>query len=171
MTSHSSSFREKSAGLSHSKQSLRLWLRLFSCSTVVEKTVRARLEAEFATTLPRFDALAALERHAGGLTMSDLSHAMMVSNGNVTGVIARLLEEGLVTRTAHAEDRRVLRVKLSTKGKAQFARMAVAHERWIDALFGDLSGSETRKLMEMLDRARRSVEKHRPQAELLSSSG
>jgi DNA-binding MarR family transcriptional regulator len=171
VNSPSSSFREKSAGVSHSKQSLRLWLRLFSCSTVVEKIVRARLEVEFGTTLPRFDAMAALERHAGGLTMSELSRAMMVSNGNATGVVARLLGEGLVTRTAHTGDRRVSRVQLSAKGRTQFAHMAAAHERWIDALFGDLADSETGRLMEMLDRVRGSVERHRPQADLPISSG
>src|SRR5579883_1727733 len=83
----------------HSKQSLRLWLKLLGCTLIVEKRLRARLDEDFATTLPRFDVLAALERHPHGLRMSALSEFLLVSNGNVTGVVSRLIEEGLVTRT------------------------------------------------------------------------
>ena len=92
-------FSDRLGGAPHSKQSLRLWLKLLSCSMIVEKRLRARLDEDFKTTLPRFDVLAALERHAGGLKMSALSESLMVSNGNVTGVVTRLIEDGLVTRT------------------------------------------------------------------------
>jgi DNA-binding MarR family transcriptional regulator len=156
-----SPFHEKVAGVSHSKQSLRLWLRLFSCATVVEKTVRARLEAEFDTTLPRFDALAALERQPDGLTMTELSDAMMVSNGNATGVVARLIEDGLVQRVPQADDRRVQTVRLTPKGRSQFLKMAAAHEGWIDALFADVTDAQARQLTTMLGQLRESVERHR----------
>ncbi len=156
-----SSFPEKAAGVSHSKQSLRLWLRLFSCATVVEKTVRARLEAEFDTTLPRFDALAALERRPEGLTMSELSGAMMVSNGNAPGIVARLIEDGLVSKTPHDGDRRISTVRLTPKGRAQFLRMAAAHEGWIDELFSGVPDAQARHLTTMLGLLRESVERHR----------
>jgi DNA-binding MarR family transcriptional regulator len=154
-------FTEKAAGASHSKQSLRVWLRLFSCATVVEKTVRARLEAEFDTTLPRFDALAALERHSDGLTMTALSDAMMVSSGNVTGVIARLIDDGWVTRETHESDRRVSTVRLTAKGRQRFLAMAAAHERWIDELFADVGDTQAKQLMATLADVRRSIERHR----------
>ena len=92
-------FSDRLGGAPHSKQSLRLWLKLLSCAMVVEKRLRARLDEDFDTTLPRFDVLAALERHAEGLKMSALSESLMVSNGNVTGVVTRLIEDGFVTRT------------------------------------------------------------------------
>jgi DNA-binding MarR family transcriptional regulator len=154
-------FPEKTAGAGHSKQSLRLWLRLFSCSTVVEKTVRARLEAEFDATLPRFDALAALERHPEGMTMSRLSAAMMVTNGNATGVVARLLEDGLVERKANADDRRSATVRLTAKGRAFFLKMAKAHERWIDELMADVPDATKEELLRLLARVRDSVERNR----------
>src|SRR5271156_7128708 len=91
-TADRSMFAEPLAGAPHSKQSLRLWLKLLVCTLIVEKRLRARLDEDFATTLPRFDVLAALERHPSGLRMSALSEFLMVSNGNVTGVVSRLLQ-------------------------------------------------------------------------------
>ena len=93
-TGPATTYRDKLGGAPHSKRSLRLWLKLLSCTMIVEKRIRARLDSEFATTLPRFDVLAALERHPEGLTMGQLSRFMMVSNGNVTAVVNRLLEDG-----------------------------------------------------------------------------
>ena len=111
-----SMFSDRLGGAPHSKQSLRLWLKLLGCTMIVEKRLRARLDAEFATTLPRFDVLAALERHSQGLKMSALSEFLMVSNGNVTGVVSRLIEDGLVTRTVDREDRRSATVRLTPQG-------------------------------------------------------
>jgi DNA-binding MarR family transcriptional regulator len=153
-------FSEKQAGSAHRRQSLRLWLRLFSCSTVIEKRIRNRLESEFGTTLPRFDALAALERHPDGMTMGELSDAMMVSNGNVTGVVARLAEDGYVVRTPDPVDRRVSTVKLSTRGSNAFAKMAAEHAEWIDEMFTDLSESDVKELMRLLKKLRLSIETH-----------
>ncbi|RMD90827.1 MAG: MarR family transcriptional regulator [Alphaproteobacteria bacterium] len=149
--------REKLGGAPHSKQSLRLWLRLLSCATVIEKRLRTRLAREFHTTLPRFDVLAALERHPDGLTMGELSHALMVSNGNVTGVANRLLADGLIEREVDARDRRTFRVRLSRKGREEFATMAKVHEGWVDDMFADLTNEEIETLMEQLIRVRRSV--------------
>ena len=95
-------YSDKLGGAPHSKRSLRLWLRLLSCSTVVEKRIRALLEEEFDSTLPRFELLAALERHPEGLRMTELSSSMMVSNGNVTGVVSRLIRDRLVSRGQRA---------------------------------------------------------------------
>ncbi|MDY6946330.1 MAG: MarR family transcriptional regulator, partial [Pseudomonadota bacterium] len=53
-------FVEKLGGAPHSKTSLRLWLRLLSCSMIIERRIRTQLEVEFETTLPRFDVMAAL---------------------------------------------------------------------------------------------------------------
>jgi DNA-binding MarR family transcriptional regulator len=144
----------------HSKQSLRLWLKLLGCTLIVEKRLRARLDADFATTLPRFDVLAALERHPEGLKMSGLSEFLMVSNGNVTGVVARLIEEGLVTRTVDRDDRRAATVRLTRKGRESFLKMAAANERWMDAMFADLPDHEIEELIQLLSRVRRSIDAH-----------
>ncbi len=153
-------FSDRLGGAPHSKQSLRLWLKLLSCAMVVEKRLRARLDEDFNTTLPRFDVLAALERHAQGLKMSALSESLMVSNGNVTGVVTRLIEDGLVTRTVDEEDRRSATVRLTRKGRDAFLKMAAAHEQWMDAMFADLSDNQSDDLMRLLVHLRRSIEAH-----------
>ena len=72
---------------------LRLWLRLLTLSTLIESEVRRRLRKEFATTLPRFDLMAQLERAHDGMSLNELSKRMMVTNGNVTGLVERLVSE------------------------------------------------------------------------------
>ncbi len=155
-------FSDRLGGAPHSKQSLRLWLKLLSCSMIVEKRLRARLDEDFKTTLPRFDVLAALERHAGGLKMSALSESLMVSNGNVTGVVTRLIDDGLVTRTVDLRDRRAATVRLTRKGRDAFLKMAAAHEQWMDGMFADLSDNQIGDLMRLLTHLRRSIEAHPP---------
>lgn len=151
-------FPDKLGGAPHSKLSLRVWLRLLSCSTVVEKRVRARLEEEFGTTLPRFDVLAAIARHPDGPTMSQLSRSMMVSNGNVTAVVNRLMEDGWIVRAVEGRDRRVATVRFTRKGRTAFAKMAEAHEKWIDEMFAEIPDAELESLMETLATVRRSIE-------------
>jgi DNA-binding MarR family transcriptional regulator len=94
------------------------------------------------------------------MTMSELSGVMMVSNGNATGVIARLVEDGLVIRTHDPHDRRVSAVRLSVKGRGAFERMAAAHARWIDEMFAEMGDADVGELLRLLKRLRLSVEKH-----------
>ncbi|CAA9234573.1 MAG: Transcriptional regulator, MarR family [uncultured Craurococcus sp.] len=139
------------------KDELRLWLRLLTCTNLIEAEIRRRLRAEFDTTLPRFDLLAQLERHPGGLTLGEISRRMMVSNGNVTGLAARLEEEGLVERRVSATDRRAQSLRLTAKGRREFARQSSAHEGWVAELLGGLSLPEREALQRLLGRAKASV--------------
>jgi len=141
------------------KQRLRLWLRLLSCSTAIEKKARAMLIARFDTTLPRFDVMAALDREPDGLTMSGLSGHLLVSNGNVTAIVARLAEDGLVARAQDKEDRRVLRVRLTAKGRREFRTAAEAHEAWIEQLLGGLDDHEINPMLGQLARIKTSIER------------
>ena len=102
---------------------LRVWLRLLTCCNLIERGVRRNLRDTFDTTLPRFDLLAQLDRAPEGLTMGALSRRLMVSNGNVTGLINRLVEEGLVARRAAKGDRRTQLVKLTAAGGQAFDGM------------------------------------------------
>lgn len=115
-----------------SKERLRLWLRMLKTSRMIETRLRDNLRSEFSTTLPRFDVMAALSRFPGGLKMSQLSGVLRVSNGNVTGVVDRLADDGFVVRVAVAGDRRASLVQLTPKGHQEFATQAAAHETWID---------------------------------------
>jgi len=132
------------------KSKLRLWLRLLRASRAIEGELRERLRVAFATTLPKFDVMAALYRQPGGMTMTELSRFLMVSNGNVTGLIDRLVGEGMVVRRADAADRRATFVRLTRKGAQRFQALAKAHEGWVDEILGDLSSSETETLVELL---------------------
>src|SRR5215467_9715509 len=123
-------------------QALRLWLRMLSCTVRIENKIRLRLRRDFNTTLPRFDLMAQLERSAGGLRMSELSRRLMVSGGNVTGIVDQLEREGLVARTPCPGDRRALTVKLTETGLKRFREMAARHELWIIELLSGLSKDE-----------------------------
>lgn len=132
--------------------SLRLWLRLLTCTLMIEKRIRSQLREQFATTLPRFDLMAQLERHPDGLRMGELSQRLMVTGGNVTGLVDQLVAEGLVTRAATSRDRRALVVKLTARGKETFEAMAGEHERWIVEMLGGLPAAERERLHELLGR-------------------
>jgi DNA-binding MarR family transcriptional regulator len=141
----------------HHREELRLWLRLLTCTTLIEGEIRKRLRDRFEVTLPRFDLMAQLDRVPGGMTLSDLSKRMMVSNGNVTGLVDRLVALGLVARRASARDRRSQFVSLTAAGRADFRAMAAAHERWIDELLGGLGPTDVADLMGLLAKTKASV--------------
>ena len=136
---------------------LRLWLRLFTCSQLVERAIRVRLRRTFNTTLPRFDLLAQLERNPGGLKMGELSKRLMVTGGNITGLTDQLVREGLVRRHPISGDRRAFAVQLTAKGKRAFDAMASAHEQWVIELLAGLTVAERRSLYALLGRAKAAV--------------
>jgi DNA-binding MarR family transcriptional regulator len=131
-------------------QALKLWLRLLACTTRVEAVIRNRLRSEFGTTLPRFDLLAQLEREAEGLSMGELSARLMVTGGNVTGIVDQLEAEGLVVRKEHPSDRRAFRVQLTAAGRRLFRRMAAVHEAWIVELFEGWSPAQKTQVQALL---------------------
>ena len=138
-------------------QSLRLWLRLLTCTQLIEGEVRTRLRRDFAITLPRFDLMAQLERHPAGLRMGELSRRMMVTSGNVTGITDQLVDEGLVRRVESPDDRRAYLVRLTPAGKRAFDRMAAAHEEWVVELLGGLSRREHDELLRLLAKLKSSA--------------
>jgi DNA-binding MarR family transcriptional regulator len=141
-----------------SKDRLRLWLKVLKATKAVESEVRENLRRDFATTLPRFDVMAALMQHDKGLKMSELSGVLKVSNGNVTGIVERLVEDGHVLREKVEGDRRANLVRLTPAGKAEFARQADAHEGWINAAFDGLTADEAQRITERLDAVARRLE-------------
>ena len=134
----------------NSKDRLRLWIRLLRSSRAIENELRERLRRQFDVTLPRFDVLSALHRRQDGMLMSELSRYLMVSNGNVTGIIDRLEADGHVVRSRRDGDRRTSIVRLTDKGRAQFEAMAAVHETWVDELLSDLVPDDVEKLSSVL---------------------
>jgi DNA-binding MarR family transcriptional regulator len=131
-------------------RALRIWLRLLTCTQLIERRVRSRLRARFATTLPRFDLMAQLERHAEGLKMSELSRLLMVTGGNVTAIVDQLEKEGLVERLEEPADRRAFRISLTRAGEKSFAEMARAHEAWVVELLAGMSRRDQDELLKLL---------------------
>ena len=140
----------------HSEHSgaLRLWLRMLTCSQLIEKRVRNNLREQFDTTLPRFDLMAQLQRHPDGLKMNELSRRMMVTSGNITGITDQLVLEGLVERMEVDGDRRAYRVRLTKVGRATFDEMAQQHEAWIMSAFDVLSPRELNVLHALLGKVK-----------------
>jgi DNA-binding MarR family transcriptional regulator len=134
--------------------SIRLWLRLLTCSSLIETRLRSALREQFDTTLPRFDFMAQLERVPDGLTMGELSQRMMVSGGNVSGIASQLVKEGLVDRTAVPSNRRTFIVKLTPRGRRTFRKMAETHEEWVIGMLGHLDTDEVEQLMRLLTRVK-----------------
>lgn len=133
------------------RQRLRAWLQMLSATRHVEMAVRSRLRDSFDITLPQFDVLAALHRAEKGLTMTALSRDLRVSNGNVTGIVDRLVEDGILVRIPVDNDRRATTVRLTKAGREQFEAMAISHEAWIDTLLDGIDVSEVQHLSEQLE--------------------
>jgi DNA-binding MarR family transcriptional regulator len=140
-----------------SKESIRTWLRLLSCETMIEQYIRSKFRDNFKVTLPQFDVLSELEHASDKLTMSQLSKELMVSNGNITGVIDRLEKNGLVKRTRPDHDRRIQFIELTATGAGEFKRMARCHERWLDELFADVTVNNMNSLQRLLLQLRETV--------------
>jgi DNA-binding MarR family transcriptional regulator len=140
---------------------IRLWLRMLATNRLVEGRTRRLLQERYATTLPRFDLMAQLERAPKGLKMGELSRRMMVTGGNVTGITDQLVAEGLVDRAEVEGDRRAYCVRLTAKGRRVFNEMAHQHEQWIVDAFGALSDKDMATLYKLLGKVK---DHHRAQA-------
>lgn len=134
--------------------SVKLWLRLLTCSNLIENNLRRSLREDFDTTLPRFDFMAQLEREPDGITMGNLSKRMMVSGGNISGIASQLVSEGLVDRLSLPEDRRTFKVKLTPKGLETFYQMAAKHEEWVINMLGNLPQRDVDRLMQLLGKVK-----------------
>ena len=143
------------------REALRLWLRLFTCTTLVEREVDAALKREFGSSLARFDVLAQLDRAPDGLRMGALSERTLTTNGNITWLVAALERDGLVRRRTVPEDRRAAVVRLTPAGRRHFAAMAEAHERLIARLLGGLTGEELRTMHALLGTAAQHLQTER----------
>lgn len=136
---------------------LRLWLRILACSTLIDTEVRRRLREEFDFTLPRFDLLAQLERAEDGMLLNEISRRMMVSPGNLTSLVERLVESGHIKRTVSAADRRAQIITMTAMGRAAFRKMAKRHGEWIGELFADITDTDRAALLSRLGKLKNSI--------------
>lgn len=153
----SSRIESETSSRRRSKQTLRLWLRLFSCQSMVEDRIRTALRDKHNITLPQFDVLAELENANKPLTMTELSQHLVVSNGNITGVIDRLERESFLKRVRSARDRRVQHIELTKEGRRRFLAIAEDHEQWISDLFSGLNREDIEQMIALLKKTKESV--------------
>jgi DNA-binding MarR family transcriptional regulator len=138
-------------------QALKLWVRMLACTVRVENTIRSRLRTTFDITLPRFDLMAQLERQPEGLRMGEISRRMMVTGGNVTGIVAQLEREELVARVTDPLDGRAFVVRLTPAGRTAFAEMAAVHEGWVAELFRDIPAADKTTMIALLDKMKQQL--------------
>jgi len=145
-------------GLSEDEQlDLRIWLRLLTCTHLIERRVRKNLRDRFGTTLPRFDILAQIDRAPVEQPMRELSRRLMVTNGNITPLVDRLIEENLIRRDTSVEDRRVQHVSLTPSGRKVLDEMIPAHSSWVNSLMADLDKKSAAELYELLGDLKKSI--------------
>ncbi|MBM3608494.1 MAG: MarR family transcriptional regulator [Alphaproteobacteria bacterium] len=145
-----------------SKRRLRSWIAIYSVTRRAESHLREFLRVNYDTTLPRFDVLAALWRRPEGISMSELSRMLLVSNGNSSSVVERLVQDKLIERIAQKSDRRVVRIRLSDEGRKKFSEMADGHEQEINRLFRSLNEASIESLTEILGQVEKSLNAGRP---------
>lgn len=145
------------------KEGLRLWLRIVSCSQMVEQEIRTLLREKFDTTLPRFELMSSLDRVPDGLSMGELSNWLMVTKGNVTGIAERLSEDGFIKRSPTPTDRRSFCVTLTPRGKKLYKEMEQEYEGLLDKLFSDVSLDDSDMFTGVLAKVKEVVEELREQ--------
>ncbi|MCO5101360.1 MAG: MarR family transcriptional regulator [Burkholderiaceae bacterium] len=132
----------------------RVWLRMLTCTNLVENELREILRARFDTTLARFDVLAQLARPPEEPTMGELSQRLMVTKGSITDVIGRLEAAGLVERERDPVDARVQRVRLTPRGRRLAARAIPAHNERLAQLMRGFGRDDLKTLDDLLGRLR-----------------
>ena len=157
------SLDHESRAIEGDHDALRLWLRMLTCTSLIETEIRARMRTTFRCTLPRFDLMAQLARHPEGLKMGEISRRLMVTGGNVTGITDQLVKEALVTREVLANDRRAYLVKLTPAGRKAFQCMAQEHEQWVADLLGTLPEHGRRELHELLGDLKNGLARKHPE--------
>lgn len=133
-----------------SKRKLKCWISLYNVTRMAETHLREFLRVKHDTTLPRFDVMAALWRKPEGVSMSELSRMLLVSNGNTSSVVDRLVKDGYVERLREGGDRRVIMVALTKHGREKFEELARSHEAEVERLLAPLSVSEVETIESIL---------------------
>lgn len=134
------------------------WLALVRCFSSVERVLMRHFAQEYNSSLPRYDVLTALALHRSGLTMGDLASMLMVTKGNITGVVRRLEQDKLVLKNTSSKDRRVQSVKISAKGMRLWEKMHADYDEKISMLMSGQSEEQSRALVNALRRTRILVE-------------
>ena len=137
------------------RDDIRTWLRLVKAVLPMEREVNRMFQHEFGQSLPRFDVLSQLERsRPGGHAVGVLADLLIASAGNITRLISRMEDEGLVHRTMADGDRRRQIVVITNKGLDLYRTMEDRHTRWCVERMAGLSADEKADLQRLLIKLR-----------------
>ena len=137
-------------GVEVDHQDLRLWLRMMALHKLIVNELRRRLRASFGMSLARFDLMSQLDTTKTGKRMGELSERLMVTTGNITGLVDELEADGLVERMADPSSRRASLVRLTPKGRRQFSAAAKQHAAWVTEFFSTLSQKDKKLLFDVI---------------------
>jgi DNA-binding MarR family transcriptional regulator len=143
------------AQVEEGRDRLRFWFRAFGAVSAMEREIAARLRDRYGASLARFDLMAHLYAAPKGLRMGELTRKLLVTGGNVTGLVQRLEREGLVERKPDEADRRIAYVTLTPEGTALFQEMAEEHVGWVNELLADLDPQMLAQAAGVLEQVRR----------------
>jgi len=141
------------------KNALRAWFRLLLIHRTISRKIGSHFRAQFAISTARFDTLAQLDAAGGKMTMGELSSQLMVTSGNVTGLVDGMLADGLVRRRPHATDRRSVIIAMTPTGRKLFAKVRAALSRWIGEAMGDMGEAELAQLIALFGKLKQSADK------------
>ena len=125
-----------------------LWVRFLRFNLLSNKRLQDDLE-KLDLTPPQFYVLATIG-YAGGLPFGEIGEKMMVTVSNLTGIVDRLEEKGLVNRNRDAHDRRIVRVRLTEKGSKVYKNTIPLFEKGIAQFFSPLDKLQQKELSSLL---------------------
>jgi DNA-binding MarR family transcriptional regulator len=129
---------------------IRAWVQLVRAYQRIVRRLEQALD-ERGVSLSQFEVVAHVY-FGGGITQSELAQRLLVTKGNVCGLIDRLEAAGVVVRRSDPADRRANRLLLTPHGVALLADTLPTHLSIIEEMLGGLKGSELRTLQEHLQR-------------------
>ena len=140
------------------RNELRAWFRLLLIHKALSKKINTRFRTQFDISTARFDTLAQLHAAGGELTMGELSAQLMVTSGNVTGVIDGMAADRLVSRRPHETDRRSIIVSVTPDARNLFAKVRSAMSKWMGEAMADMSDAEIEQLIKLFGKLKHSVD-------------
>ena len=137
--------------MTNSTDMTRTWLALLRSANTIKKSLDQKFRAEYDISISRFDVLSALQRgNRNGLRAGDLSRQLIVSDGNTTQIMSKLIRDGLVLRRTDPKDARAVIFSLSDEGALLFTKMVISHREWLRDAFTGISAENLHELHELL---------------------
>jgi DNA-binding MarR family transcriptional regulator len=132
------------AELPQTPDPVRVYFRVLRLHRRVGSAIARELKT-LGLSIPQFDLLSTLTEREG-TTQQELAERLYVTKGNVSGLVDRLVEAGLVERRAVAGDRRSHALHLTEKGRDLAERGIAAQRAYVARTLGRLPGRDLAEL-------------------------